>query len=212
MQSFIYYHIATRARLSLSSPIFPSTDQLKMGSTDPLNIAVLINSPPENIEFWSDVRQAWKEAFALVSPTANVDLYDPVVERKFPDATKYHLIALSGGKADASCSEPWVLGVLNYVQDTVRNSPQTKILGVCWGHQAVSRALGGEVRAVPTGPIVSICSISTIFHLALTRIMQAAIEEIHLTEAGKKFFPFAATSGFYVIISDCPKIILVFLY
>ncbi|PYH92155.1 putative copper/iron-regulated glutamine amidotransferase [Aspergillus ellipticus CBS 707.79] len=148
---------------------------------DPINppkIAVLVNSPPDKREFWLDVRQAWQEAFDLVSPASEVDLYDPVFERKFPDASKYNLIALSGGKADASCSEPWVLGVLDYVRRTVRDFPRTKILGVCWGHQAVCRALGGEVRAVPTGPI-------------------AAIQDIPLTQPGKKFFPFAAISGFY---------------
>ncbi|KAB8230786.1 hypothetical protein ETB97_001734 [Aspergillus alliaceus] len=149
-----------------------------MSSITPLKIAVLINSPPDNRDFWLDVRQSWQEAFAIVSPTAEVDLYDPVVERKFPNALEYNLVVLSGGKADASCSEPWVLGVLDYVRNIVQNSPNTKILGICWGHQAVSRALGGQVRAVPTGPI-------------------AAIQDIHLTEVGKKFFPFAAISGSY---------------
>lgn len=125
-----------------------------MGSIQPLKIAVLINTPPDNASFWSATRQSWKDAIALASPTAEVDLYDPVVERKFPNAADYNLIVLSGGKADASSSEPWILGVLEYVETIAREHPQTKILGICWGHQAVSRALGGKVGAVPTGPIV----------------------------------------------------------
>ncbi|KAJ5156420.1 copper/iron-regulated glutamine amidotransferase [Penicillium capsulatum] len=123
-----------------------------MGSIENPQIAVLINSPLDNATFWLD--------------------------RKFPDASRYDLIILSGGKADASCSEPWVLGVLEYVRVTSRDFPRTKMLGICWGHQAISRALGGQVRAISTGPI-------------------AAIEDIRLTQAGKKFFPFAASSGFY---------------
>lgn len=141
-----------KASLLFLQNIFPFNDQNKMDSTESLKIAVLVNSPPDNMSFWLDVRQSWKEAFA---PTAQVDLYDPVIERKFPDASKYNLVVLSGGKADASCSQPWVLGVLDYVRNTVRSFPRTKILGICWGHQAVSRALGGEVRAIQTGPIVS---------------------------------------------------------
>lgn len=55
-------------------------------------------------------------------------------------------------------SKPWVLDVLDDARITVRGYPKTKMLGTCWGHQIVSRALGGQVRVVPTGPIVSECS------------------------------------------------------
>lgn len=127
-----------------------------------MRIAVLINSPSDNHTFWTDTRQSWQESLARVAPSAEVDLYDPVFERLFPDPTKYDLIALSGGKADASSSDAWVLGVLDFVRNTVRDSPKTKIFGVCWGHQAVARALGGEVGAVPTGPIVGLPLIHSI--------------------------------------------------
>ena len=132
----------------------PETSQPRPDkSTSTMRVAVLINTPPGN-EFWQDVRQAWHDALTTAAPQAQVNFYDTVHEAKFPDPRDYNLIVLSGGKADASSSEPWVLGVLDYVRKTARESPKTKILGICWGHQAVSRALGGEVQAVPTGPIV----------------------------------------------------------
>ncbi|CAI7618421.1 unnamed protein product [Penicillium palitans] len=149
-----------------------------MCRSTPLRIAVLINTPSDDYDFWTDVRQAWQESFANVAPCAEVNFYDPVFARAFPDSSKYDLIVLSGGKADASSSDPWVLGVLDFVRTVVRDSPKTKILGVCWGHQAVARALGGEVGAVPTGPI-------------------AAIQDIALTDAGKGFLTFATSTGSY---------------
>ncbi|GKZ80005.1 hypothetical protein AnigIFM56816_004215 [Aspergillus niger] len=118
-----------------------------MAAHAPLRIAVPINTPPGN-EFWNDVRGSYRDAFDVIAPNAQVDI---------------------GGKADASSSEPWVLGVLDFLRRTARESPKTKILGICWGHHAISRAFGGEVRAVPTGPIVG-------------------PEDVKLTEAGMKLF------------------------
>ncbi|KAL4891514.1 copper/iron-regulated glutamine amidotransferase [Aspergillus ambiguus] len=133
-----------------------------------LRVAILINSPPGN-EFWNDVRESYYAAFRVVAPDAQVDMYDPVFQRNYSNPHEYDLIVLSGGKADASSSEPWVLGVLEFLRTTARESPKTKLLGICWGHQAISRAFGGEIRPVPTGPV-------------------AGVEDIKLTEAGKKFF------------------------
>ncbi|CAI7645821.1 unnamed protein product [Penicillium bialowiezense] len=149
-----------------------------MDILSPLKIAVLVNTPLDNKEFWLDVRESWRESLKQASPTAEVDFYDPVHKRNFPDASQYNLVVLSGGKANASCNEPWVLGVLEYVRETVRDHPKTKILGICWGHQALNRALGAKVQLVTTGPI-------------------AAVEDVRLTEAGKNFFEFVAEAGFY---------------
>ncbi|GKZ71979.1 hypothetical protein AnigIFM50267_008026 [Aspergillus niger] len=139
-----------------------------MAAHAPLRIAVPINTPLGN-EFWNDVCGSYQDAFDLIAPNAQVGMCDPVFEGNSPNPQGYDLIVLSGGKADASSSEPWVLGVLDFLRRTARESPKTKILGICWGHHAISRAFGGEVRAVPTGPIVG-------------------PEDVKLTEAGMKLF------------------------
>ncbi|KAL4765811.1 uncharacterized protein BDW70DRAFT_155464 [Aspergillus foveolatus] len=142
-----------------------------------LKIAILVNTLSTNRDFWTDVRTSYSEALCSCAHGRN-PLLRPRLRAKVPDPSRYDLIILSGGKADASSSEPWVLGVLDFIRNTVSDTPRTKILGICWGHQAIARAYGGEVRAVPTGPI-------------------AAIQDLALTEAGKQFFPFAAETGSY---------------
>lgn len=70
-----------------------------MSTLTSYRIAVLINTPSDNYDFWTDVRQAWQDAFGKVAPSAKVDLFDPVFEKNFPDPSKYDMITLSGGKA-----------------------------------------------------------------------------------------------------------------
>lgn len=116
-------------------------------------IAILINHPPE-AHFWTEVRQAFVDSFALISREVQLDFYDPFDKQEYPVPSQYELIILSGGKADASASDPWILKMLEFVRKTASENSGTKMLGICWGHQAMIRAFGGHVAAIPSGPIV----------------------------------------------------------
>jgi len=129
-----------------------------MAALNPLHIAIFVNHPP-SAHFWAEIQQAFTDSFDVVAPNAKLHFFDPVDKQEYPDPSEYDLLILSGGKADASASDPWILKQLEFIKTTVRDTPQTKILGICWGHQALIRALGGRVGAVPGGPVVSILSL-----------------------------------------------------
>jgi GMP synthase-like glutamine amidotransferase len=143
-------------------------------ATPPLKIAVLINgfeteySPAVRASFISATTSA---AQIAKLPTPTIDFYDPIVAQIHPDPSNYDLIVLSGGTADHKKPDPWVLKLRAYLQTTVREHPKQKLLGICWGHQALAISSGDSVEMMEGAEI--------------------GITQINLTTAGKKMFPFS---------------------
>lgn len=79
------------------------------------------------------------------------DLYR-VVEGEFPDINEletYDGFIVSGSPFDAYGNEDWILELCLLLQTL--DAMQKKILGICFGHQVLCRALGGKVGRSPTG-------------------------------------------------------------
>lgn len=85
----------------------------------------------------------------LSVPGETWDVYR-VVDGDFPsddDLYKYEGFIITGSYADAHGSEQWVLRLCEVIQKAHRM--KRKLLGICFGHQVLSRALGGKTgRAV----------------------------------------------------------------
>lgn len=95
-------------------------------------------------------------------PDAKVDFYDPVIKGEFPDPKEYELVILTGGENVLS-GEPWIEKVVDFVKDVVgegKGKEKTKLLGSCWGHQAICIAMGGVVKNMENGPVVSSASLT----------------------------------------------------
>lgn len=72
--------------------------------------------------------------------------YD-IIESHFPtdeELEDIKAIWITGSKSDAFSDEPWILKLKNFLQEKI--IPQgIPIVGVCFGHQITSRALGAKV-------------------------------------------------------------------
>lgn len=84
----------------------------------------------------------------------------------FPDPSEFDLVILTGGpfnllKHTEENERPeWVRRTLGWIQETVKfheasglsepgSKKKSKLLGICWGHQAIALALGGRLGQVP---------------------------------------------------------------
>lgn len=73
-----------------------------------------------------------------------------------PDA--YDAVVVGGSPASVYDGHPWIARLEDRIRDwTGRGVP---LLGICFGHQAVASALGGEVRKNPKGWEVGTCFVN----------------------------------------------------
>ncbi|KAJ8514362.1 hypothetical protein ONZ45_g8079 [Pleurotus djamor] len=91
---------------------------------------------------------------SLTLPSNNDFYYtlDPyyVTKQEYPDDDKpYDAFLITGSAASAYEDIEWINKLVAYVASLPSKRPNAKIFGICFGHQIVARAFGGE--CVPNG-------------------------------------------------------------
>ena len=95
----------------------------------------------------------------------NISVYDAREQQPLPQPGEYEGVIITGSHSMVTDCEPWSERLLPFVR--ALREAKVPTLGVCYGHQLIAKAFGGEIDFHPGGP-------------------QAGSTEITLTEAGKQ--------------------------
>jgi GMP synthase-like glutamine amidotransferase len=127
-----------------------------------IKVAVLLNAYRKD-QSGPSSRSCFSEIFRRVNPSIHLDFFDTVKAQQYPNlGDKYDAIVLSGSAADINVPAPWIDKLMAFLRRVSQDYPKTKIVGICWGHQACVKAFGGQIHEIPDGPEVSThCNIRT---------------------------------------------------
>ncbi|RBR04645.1 uncharacterized protein FIESC28_11510 [Fusarium coffeatum] len=86
-------------------------------------------------------------------PDAGITVYAAIQGDGLPDMESQDLIILTGGPFNLLENDrpKWVGETLRYIKTATTNRSSPKILGICWGQQAIALALGGALDKSPRG-------------------------------------------------------------
>ncbi|KAI8636319.1 class I glutamine amidotransferase-like protein [Parasitella parasitica] len=120
-----------------------------------LHLALLLNDTPmpNVLQNAGDYLQQFKNVFNKAADSQHLvltwDAFDVVNKQEYPSLAdvasgKYDAILLTGSKHNAHDNDLWITKLLDFINrlqtDHVVN---TKLVGICFGHQIILRAAGG---------------------------------------------------------------------
>lgn len=87
----------------------------------------------------------------------------------YPDPEDIDAVLVTGSRYSAYADDEWIVRLTAYIRRLLLTDDRVRVIGVCFGHQIIARALGAAVVPSPLG-----------WELSLT--------EMQLTEMGKAIF------------------------
>ncbi|KAL4931630.1 type 1 glutamine amidotransferase [Aspergillus undulatus] len=141
----------------------------------PLRIAILeCDTPPERAnakyggyggvfrtllrESVTELSKSNKDADADVNNVLDISAYDVVSKQEYPELESIDAVLLTGSKHNSFEDHPWIQKLVEYTQKALAH-PRVKLLGICFGHQIIGRALGVEVGRNSAGWEIAVCDV-----------------------------------------------------
>lgn len=105
---------------------------------------------PEAIrEAWPDYPAMFEALLTPVDPGLTFSTVSVIKGERLPDPAGLDGLLITGSKAGVYEDAPWIPPLLDFIRwAAAEGTPQ---VGVCFGHQAIAQALGGQVIKSPKG-------------------------------------------------------------
>ncbi|KZN14525.1 glutamine amidotransferase-related protein [Marinomonas sp. TW1] len=100
-------------------------------------------------EHYPTYAQMFADQIGQIDPQLEFAIFDVRLDQ-FPDNTEAcDAWLITGSTSDAYGDEPWILGLCDFIRDIEARGQV--LVGICFGHQVIARALGGKVEKYSGG-------------------------------------------------------------
>lgn len=95
--------------------------------------------------------------------------YDVTQEHYPPSLDNLDAILITGSRYNSFDNTPWILKLVAFTKNILEKQDRVRVVGVCFGHQIVGRAMGSKVGRSPGG-------------------WEASVTAVDLTKRGQEIF------------------------
>lgn len=105
---------------------------------------------PDNLQAeYPSYAQMFADQIGHIDPELEFEIFD-VRLNEFPvNSQVCDAWLITGSKADAYADEEWILNLCDFIRDIDQQGQV--LVGICFGHQVIARALGGKVEKFSGG-------------------------------------------------------------
>lgn len=147
-------------------------------------IAIFETNPPSSVFANTPAHASWFEQILLgFRRPLHIQIYR-VVAGEFPETLEdIDGIIVTGSSKEVYDGDPWIAQTADWIRKAQKL--RVPILGVCFGHQIIAQAFGGEVTKNPKGREIGTCSVSLVGRAAYDPLFRGLPKRLSVQESHK---------------------------